>query len=177
MAREQAERHFSLLCPPPFCLPFILRSGATGCRLRVLSNSSRNFCGEALDDEPAASASKEVANRTGSINHDKADERAHNEAIVITDKLHADIEDLEIQRPQRNSPKPKKTSQRLTVPLGSTIVDSTVGPFTANSEHLDKSPQTPVNESAEQTGEGDQPYPNGPAAGGGHLEAGLFILS
>jgi hypothetical protein len=64
----------------------------------------------------------------------------------------------------------------LTVPLGSTIVDGTVGPFTTNNQHLDKSLQTPVNEWVEQTGKDDQPYPNGPAAGGGHLEAGALNL-
>jgi hypothetical protein len=126
MAREQADRHFSLLGPPPFCLPFILRSGATGCRPRILRNSSRNSCGE----------------------------RARGTCF----------------QPQRNSPEPIDASQRLRVPLGSRIVDGKVGPFTTNNEHLGKSLQTPVNESAKHTGKDDQPCPNG-------LAAGTLILS
>jgi hypothetical protein len=128
-----------------------------------------------VDDEPAISASKEVANRTGLIIHDKVDERAYDKATIITNKLHTDIENLllglGIQRPQWNSPKLKEISQRLVL-LCSTIVDGLVGPFITNNEHLDKSLQTPANECVEQTGKDDQPYPNGPAAGSGYLEAG-----
>jgi hypothetical protein len=86
-----------------------------------------------VDDEPAISGSKEVANQTGTITHDKLDNRAHDEATVITNELYIDIEDLllglGIQRPQLNSP---KTSQRLTVPVGFTIVDSDLGEHTAD---------------------------------------------
>lgn len=68
----------------------------------------------ALDDEPAVSNSKEVANRTGSMICDEVDERAYNKATALTNKLLTDIEDLllslGIQRPQWNSPKPKETS-------------------------------------------------------------------
>jgi hypothetical protein len=67
-----------------------------------------------VDDEPAISGSKEVANQTGTITHNKVDDRAHNKATVITNELYTDIEDLllglGIQRPQWNSPKPKETS-------------------------------------------------------------------
>ena len=56
-----------------------------------------------MDNEPAISGSKEVANRTGTITHDKLDNRAHDEATVITNELYTDIEDLllglRIQRP------------------------------------------------------------------------------
>ncbi len=89
-----------------------------------------------MDDEPAISGSKEVPNRTGTITHDELDDRAHNEATVITNELYTDIEDLllglGIQRPQLNSLKTKETSQRLTVPVGSTIVDSDLGEHTAD---------------------------------------------
>ena len=37
-----------------------------------------------MDDEPAISGSKEVANQTGTITHDKLDNRAHDEATIIT---------------------------------------------------------------------------------------------
>jgi hypothetical protein len=128
-----------------------------------------------VDNEPAISSSKEVANRTGLIIHDEVDKRAYDKATIITNELYADIENLllglGIQRPQWNSPKPKETSQRLAL-LCSTIVDGSVGPFITNNEHLDKSLQTPANECVEQTGKDDQPYPNSPAAGNGHLEAG-----
>ena len=95
----------------------------------------------ALDDEPAVSDSEDT-NRTDSITHDDVDEIVHDEANLTTNEL-TDINDLlvdlGIQWPQLNSPKTKETSLRSTVPVGSTIVDGTVGPFIANNEHLDKS--------------------------------------
>ena len=48
----------------------------------------------AVDDEPAVSCSKEVANQTSSIIHDEGDERPHDEAIIITNELLTDTEDL-----------------------------------------------------------------------------------
>ncbi len=128
-----------------------------------------------MDYEPAISGSKEVANRTGTITNNEVDDRAHDKATIITNELYTDIEDLllglGIQRPQLNSPKTKETSQCLTVPVGSTIVDGTVGPFIANNEHLDKSLQGPVDECVEQAGKDDQPYLSAPPAGSDHLEA------
>ena len=62
-----------------------------------------------VDDEPAISSSKEVANRTGTITYNKLDNRAYDKATVITNELYTDIEDLllglRIQRLQLNSPK------------------------------------------------------------------------
>jgi hypothetical protein len=70
-----------------------------------------------------------------------------------------------------NSPKTKETSQRLTVPIDSTVVDGTAGPFFANNEHLDKYLQEPVDECVEQAGKDNQPYLNAPRAVSDHLEA------
>jgi hypothetical protein len=65
------------------------------------------------------------------VHHDELDNRAYDEATVITNELYIDIEDLllgfRIQRPQLNSPKMKETSQHLIVLVGSTIVDSNLG--------------------------------------------------
>lgn len=84
----------------------------------------------ALDDGPAASDSKEIANQTDSITHDEVDERVHDVASPVTGKL-TDIGDLvlslEIQLP--NSPKTEEAPQRLTVPVGSTLVDGTIDPL------------------------------------------------
>jgi hypothetical protein len=56
-----------------------------------------------VDNEPAISSSKEVANRTGLIIHDKVDKRAYDKATIITNELYTDIENLllglGIQRP------------------------------------------------------------------------------
>lgn len=83
-----------------------------------------------LDGEPAVSDSKEDANQTDSITHDDLDERVHDKYDLIRNELHTDVEDLPrglgTQWPEWNSPKPKGTSQRLTVPVGSTIMDGTV---------------------------------------------------
>jgi hypothetical protein len=64
-----------------------------------------------------------------------------------------------------------KEHANLTVPVGSTIVDGTVGPFIANNEHLDKSLQEPVDECVEQAGKDDQPYLSAPPAARDDLEA------
>lgn len=57
---------------------------------------------KALDDEPAASDSKEVGDRTDSITRDGVDESAHDEASLITL-----LAGLGIQLPASNSPKAK----------------------------------------------------------------------
>jgi hypothetical protein len=57
------------------------------------------------------------------------------------------------------------------VPVSSTIVDGTVGPFIANNEHLDKSLQGPVDECVEQASKDDQPYLSAPLGVSDHLEA------
>jgi hypothetical protein len=133
-----------------------------------------------VDDEHAISGSKEVANRTGTITHDEVDDRAHDEATVITNGLYTDIEDLllslGIQRPQLNSPKTKETSQRLIVPVGSIIVDGTVGPFIAKNEHIDKSLQEAMDECAEQAGKDDEPYPSCPPTRSDHPETPTLFL-
>jgi hypothetical protein len=126
----------------------------------------------ALDDDRAVSDSKEDANRTYSIPRDDVDERAHNDASLITNELYTDRDNLpRIQLPQLNSPKTKEASQRLTVPVDSTIVDGSADPFIANNEHLDKPLQEPVDEYVEQAGRDDQPYLSAPRAVSDHLEA------
>jgi hypothetical protein len=128
----------------------------------------------ALDDSPD---SKADANRTDSITRDDVDERAHDEAGLLTNELYTDRDNLpRIQLPQLNSPKSKETSQRLTVPANSTIVDGTADPFIANNEHLDKYLQEPVDEYVEQAGKDDQPYLSAPRAVSDHLEAGTLDL-
>jgi hypothetical protein len=64
-----------------------------------------------LDDEPAVSDSKEVANQTDSTTYD-IDKRAYNKGTVITNELYIDIKDLRlgVKWPQLNSPKTKETS-------------------------------------------------------------------
>jgi hypothetical protein len=78
------------------------------------------------------------------------DERVHDEASLITNEL-TDIDgfllSLDIQLP--NSPETKETPQRLTVPVGSMIVDGTIDPFITNNEHLDKSLQGPADQCVE----------------------------
>jgi hypothetical protein len=67
---------------------------------------------------PIVSDSKEDANRIDSIPRDDVDERAHDDASLITNELYIDRDNLpRIQLPQLNSPKTKEASQRLTVPL------------------------------------------------------------
>jgi hypothetical protein len=46
----------------------------------------------AVDDEPAISSFKEVANRTGLIIHNEVDKRAYDKATIMTNELHIDIE-------------------------------------------------------------------------------------
>jgi hypothetical protein len=122
----------------------------------------------ALDDGPAVSDSKEDANLTDSITRDDVDERAQD---------YTDRDNLpRIQLPQLNSSKTNETSQRLTVPIDSTVVDGTAGPFFANNEHLDKYLQEPVDECVEQAGKDNQPYLNAPRAVSGHLEATTLDL-
>jgi hypothetical protein len=133
-----------------------------------------------VDDEHVISGSKEVANQRGTITHNEVDNRAYNKATVITNGLYIDIKDLllglGIQRPPLNSPKTKETSQRLIVPVGSTIVDGIVGPFIANSEHIDKSLQEAMDECAEQAGKDDEPYPSCPLTGSDHPETPTLFL-
>jgi hypothetical protein len=137
--------------------------------------------GNAVDDEPAVFSSKEVANRTGSITHEEISERAYEEASVIKNELHTDLEDLPlglgIQRPRLNSSQTNEISQRLTVLVCSTILNGTFGPFSINNEHRDKPLQAHVDECVEQTGKYDQPYPSAPPAGSDHLDAGSLNLS
>ena len=133
----------------------------------------------ALDDEPTGSNSKQVANQIGSITHDDDGvEKAYNETDVIVNGLHPDIGDLSLdlgtQRPPLDSPRTKETSQRSTVPVGSTIVDGAGGPFIANNKHVDESLQGPVDEFVEQPVEDNQP--NGPTTGSGRLETGTLSL-
>jgi hypothetical protein len=96
----------------------------------------------AVDNDPTASGSKEVTNRTGSILHDKGDERPHDEAIIITNELPTSAGDLllfpRIKRSRWANLKPKETSQRLTGPLSSAIMDGTVSPFITNNKRLEK---------------------------------------
>jgi hypothetical protein len=91
---------------------------------------------------------------------------------------HPDIDDLSlglgIQRPPLNRPRTEQTSQRSTVPVGSTIVDSVGGPFIANNEHIDETLLGPMGEYIEKAGEDDQP--NGPATGSGRLKTGTLNL-
>jgi hypothetical protein len=116
--------------------------------------------------------SKEDANRTDSITRDDVDERAHDKADLITNELYTDRDNLpSIQSPQLSSPRTTETSRCLTVPVDSTIVDGTAGPFFANNEHLDKYLQEPVDECVELAGKDNQPYLNAPRAVSNHLEA------
>jgi hypothetical protein len=64
-----------------------------------------------------------------------------------------------------------KKHANLTVPVGSAIVDGTVGPFIANNEHLDRFLQEPVDECVEQAGKDDQPYLIAPPAASDNLAA------
>ena len=80
------------------------------------------------------------------------DERVYDKASLIANEL-TDIDDfllsLDIQLPK--SLKTRELALRLTVPVGSIIVDGTVDPFIANNEHLDKALQGPADECVEQT--------------------------
>ena len=64
-----------------------------------------------------------------------------------------------------------KDHANLTVPVGSTIVDGTVGPIIANNEHLDKTLQEPVDECVERAEKDGQPYLSAPPAASDNLEA------
>jgi hypothetical protein len=129
---------------------------------------------------PAANAlddSTEDANRTDSITRDDVDDRARGDASLITNELYTDRDNLPwVQSLQLNSPKTKETSQRLTVPVDSTIMDGTADPFIANNKHLDKYLQEPVDKYVEHAGKDDQPYLNAPRAVSDHLEAGTLDL-
>jgi len=86
----------------------------------------------AVDNELAASAPREVANRTGSIIHDEV-EGAHGRATTVTNELHIDIEDppgLGIQRLQWNNPED-------TVPFGSLNLGEADEPFPCSYSAID----------------------------------------
>ncbi len=106
----------------------------------------------ALDNEPAISNS-EGTNRIDSITHDGVDKIVYDQANLTINEL-TDINnllvDLGIRWPLLNSPKTKETSLCL-----ATVVDSIVGPFIINNEHLDKSLQGSVDKCIEQAGKDD----------------------